>query len=435
MAELNVRVPIALKRLLTTLQIAQFVWGASYAAAHLFIKYDVPIATPYQVASVVKAAVSSVSSAASAASSTASQVIESPAASGTLLALAKKLILRAVGEEGIAEKVTNRQGEPLNEVIQEQIQAFNERTEPTYETKWRTEMTKVNCIDTSGEAFAIYLNLFYLAPLTFLFGRFFVRAYTNFGKPRNANQAARQTKASAKEAKTKTEEKVEQTGRKGEDEMSKLESELRADMKALKEGTLKEGRHASQKASEVSEKTQAKTKELSQKAQKRTQEISGKSKKSNNGSGDGSPKKKSQEQLNAPTNKTETNGASESAQQQDKVLADSQPARPGVKAEDESKANALTANSNPAAEPAAKQDAVIESTQETRPGVKGEDSISASTDSLAAEGLPWFPRKDDEDTDAMGKSGAIVDFTAEKAEEMADKAKGVKEEEAQQAKS
>lgn len=378
------------------MQIAQFVWGASYAAAHLFIKYDVPVSTPYQVVSVVKAAVSSVSSAASAASSTASKVIESPAASGTLLALAKKMLLRAIGEEGIAEHVTNKHGEPLNEVIQEQIQAFNERTEPTYETKWRTELTKVNCIDTSGEAFAIYLNLFYLAPLTFLFARFFVRAYTNFGKPRNAKEAARQTRDSGKEAKIKTEEKIEETGRKAENKISKIEDEmLRKDMKALKDGTLNKAKSASQKASkkanelsgkasqkaseasekashkasevsekasqkadevsekasqkanEVSEKTQEQAKDISQKAQSKSQELSDKAKKASNDNnvGSGSLKKKSQQQSQATAIKSETDDSSESAQTQDKILAASQDARPGVKAEDESSVNALPSDS------------------------------------------------------------------------------------------
>jgi hypothetical protein len=36
-------------------------------------------------------------------------------------------------------------------------------------------------VDTSGEAFAIGLNVLYLAPLTWLFVRFFVRSYLATG--------------------------------------------------------------------------------------------------------------------------------------------------------------------------------------------------------------------------------------------------------------
>lgn len=35
----------------------------------------------------------------------------------------------------------------------------------------------VTCMDTSGQGFAIWLNVLYLLPLTYLFARFFVRSY------------------------------------------------------------------------------------------------------------------------------------------------------------------------------------------------------------------------------------------------------------------
>jgi hypothetical protein len=44
---------------------------------------------------------------------------------------------------------------------------------PTYHTEYRT----IPCIDTSGQTFAIWLNVLYLAPLTWLFVRFFIRSY------------------------------------------------------------------------------------------------------------------------------------------------------------------------------------------------------------------------------------------------------------------
>jgi hypothetical protein len=35
----------------------------------------------------------------------------------------------------------------------------------------------MSCIDTTGETFAIWFNVLYLTPLTFLFLRFFVKSY------------------------------------------------------------------------------------------------------------------------------------------------------------------------------------------------------------------------------------------------------------------
>jgi hypothetical protein len=44
------------------------------------------------------------------------------------------------------------------------------------------------CIDTSGQTFAIWLNVFYLTPLTVLFVRFFVRSYF---RPQKGGKGAR----------------------------------------------------------------------------------------------------------------------------------------------------------------------------------------------------------------------------------------------------
>ena len=165
------------------MQIAQFIFGASYAAMHLFVQYDIPIATPYKVlasvASVVSNASAAVSTATSSASSEISSVIQTPTATAAAGALLKKFLLRAAGEEGVAERIgIPHDNKPVQQHIEERIEQAAEHHHhpvPTYETRWRTDWTKVNCIDTSGEAFAIYLNLFYLFPLTVLFARFFVK--------------------------------------------------------------------------------------------------------------------------------------------------------------------------------------------------------------------------------------------------------------------
>ena len=74
----------------------------------------------------------------------------------------KKIALRAAGEEGLAENVRNSQGELFG------IEAIKvpEVEKAQEETRYRLDYPVVNCIDTSGQAFAIWLNVLYLAPLT-----------------------------------------------------------------------------------------------------------------------------------------------------------------------------------------------------------------------------------------------------------------------------
>jgi hypothetical protein len=90
----NIRVPTVIKRSLTSLQISQFIIGASAAMVHSFISYLVPV----------------------------------------------------------------------------QAGGFG------------TKYQKVDCIDTTGQTFAIWLNVFYLAPLTYLFMSFFVASYLRRSK-------------------------------------------------------------------------------------------------------------------------------------------------------------------------------------------------------------------------------------------------------------
>lgn len=57
--------------------------------------------------------------------------------------------------------------------------------------QFRTEYQTIPCIDTSGQTFALWLNAMYLAPLTVLFCRFFVRSYTRMasGSARKVGRA------------------------------------------------------------------------------------------------------------------------------------------------------------------------------------------------------------------------------------------------------
>lgn len=74
----------------------------------------------------------------------------------------KKIALRAAGVEGLAENVRNYQGEVFG------IDAIKaaEVEKAHQEVRYRLENHRIDCVDTSGQTFAILLNLAYLAPLT-----------------------------------------------------------------------------------------------------------------------------------------------------------------------------------------------------------------------------------------------------------------------------
>lgn len=141
------------------MQIMQFLIGVTYAGLHSFISYSIPV----QVLSL--STPQSLSSIPSAASSAATAV-----ASAGYGALLKKYLLRAAAEEGLAENVVG--ANPASQ----QVHAL--RCEPNSGgLKYRTEYQTVTCVETSGQTFAIWLNVLYLMPLTVLFVRFFIRSY------------------------------------------------------------------------------------------------------------------------------------------------------------------------------------------------------------------------------------------------------------------
>ena len=129
--------------------------GATYAAAHLFIAYNVPVNTPYLYVHNLSTALPTITSSVSSAFASATATV----GVGNWL---KKIALRAAGEEGLAENVHNNQGEPfgLDAVKAAEVEKARE------EIRYKLEYPTVNCIDTSGQAFAIWLNVLYLAPLT-----------------------------------------------------------------------------------------------------------------------------------------------------------------------------------------------------------------------------------------------------------------------------
>ncbi|KAI9367325.1 GNS1/SUR4 family-domain-containing protein [Aspergillus egyptiacus] len=136
---LRIRVPTVVKRSLTTMQITQFLVGSSLAASYLFVSYTLPPVRSVPTASAVAAATST--------------------AATTGISWIKQVAFRAAGAEGIAENVGHEA---------DNLGAPRAVVQPGH---------MVTCMDTSGQGFAIWLNVAYLLPLTYLFARFFVRSY------------------------------------------------------------------------------------------------------------------------------------------------------------------------------------------------------------------------------------------------------------------
>ncbi|KAI1393695.1 GNS1/SUR4 family-domain-containing protein [Hypoxylon trugodes] len=146
----NIRVPTIIKRSLTSLQISQFIIGASCAMIHSFISYLVPIQVKVSPAE----ATAAVSAAASA----------SPLATNFFDSF-KQVVFGAAEAAGMAAVVSSPN-------------TISTQPGASYITRYQ----KVDCITTSGATFAIWLNVIYLAPLTYLFVSFFIASYLRRSK-------------------------------------------------------------------------------------------------------------------------------------------------------------------------------------------------------------------------------------------------------------
>jgi hypothetical protein len=135
------------------MQIMQFLIGVTYAGVHSFISYSIPV----QVLTPSTPTLSSITSAATAVAS---------AGYGAAL---KKFLLRAAAE-GLAENVVGAN------LASQQAHALRQETRSA-SPKYHTEYQTVPCVETSGQTFAIWLNVLYLMPLTVLFVRFFIKSY------------------------------------------------------------------------------------------------------------------------------------------------------------------------------------------------------------------------------------------------------------------
>lgn len=127
------------------MQITQFLVGASYAMAHSFVSYTIPVPVSDLQYS------SSSSDTAHAAKNASGPGTTSPSAAAT-------------------------DGTQLLLLLPEQQRPATARV-------------TVACVTTPGETFAIWLNVLYLAPLTYLFMRFFVRSYLRRSTQESSSRA------------------------------------------------------------------------------------------------------------------------------------------------------------------------------------------------------------------------------------------------------
>jgi hypothetical protein len=257
---LGYRVPNVVKRTLTTLQITQFLVGSAYAAIHLFVSYTVPVSVAHQIVEKVAPKINSSSISSAVSSATSSAVAALPTATGPALAFLRKLIYRAAGDEGLAENIAVP-GQPLPYYQQQQALAAGQRPEHPVEhffhhphetvnrVVYRTEYQSVPCIDTSGQAFAIYLNLIYLAPLTILFMRFFFKSYLRRTSPSAKHQPKHTAiQKATRDASHGVERELESLEKSAEDAVSSAVNRSRDAVRGRKinaNGVGKDDRHGS----------------------------------------------------------------------------------------------------------------------------------------------------------------------------------------------
>ncbi|KAH7162674.1 GNS1/SUR4 family-domain-containing protein [Dactylonectria estremocensis] len=183
----SIRVPTPIKRTLTSMQITQFLVGASYAMAHSFVSYSAPVAVFH----------------------TKSTTGDEPAAPSdpiipTVAANAIESLKSYIfGDAG----VPTPGAEPDTDALRVELLSYT-----------KIEHTTQPCITTTGETFAIWLNVVYLAPLTYLFVSFFIASYV-----KRSNAA---TKISGKKAAPSVNDNVALAEKAGWDAAKGIEKEV-----------------------------------------------------------------------------------------------------------------------------------------------------------------------------------------------------------------
>jgi len=141
----------------------------------------------------------------------------------------KKLIYRAGGSPALAENVRNHNRQTFGDSLRQQPLVNSELKQEIQEIRYHNEWHEVHCLDTDGQAFAIWLNVVYLLPLTFLFLRFFWKSYI-VGKPPTGRgkgtNKPRQLSESLREAAAQTSEAVEEFGEQVEKDLDVVGEEV-----------------------------------------------------------------------------------------------------------------------------------------------------------------------------------------------------------------
>lgn len=143
---------------------------------HSFVSYTVPVAT-----TVVKTAMASDAATTTASAVTGSEVTAS-ASNPAFIDNLKQLVL------GVASKVTNAAAAASVVIDKASTAEANVGTQFTTVEETVTIYKVVPCIITTGQTFAIWLNVLYLAPLTYLFVKFFITSYLRLSGAESARK-------------------------------------------------------------------------------------------------------------------------------------------------------------------------------------------------------------------------------------------------------
>ena len=238
------------------MQIMQFIVGAPYAALHSFLSYDIPVRVP------------SVRETLSTALSSASSVVAAVATDPTIADTIKKLLFRAAGEGGIADNLAPAfVASPVPTASGHHRHLVHKYKDP--EVTYTTEYRNIPCLNTQGQTLAVWMNVFYLLPLTFLFGRFFVKSYIT----RTIGQGA---KAKVKAIENNSKDAIKRVDRKLDEYLKPVESEKKkASEKQVSQDKKEQQHKEDQKKQEVKKELDAKKEQESKKEQeaKKAQEV------------------------------------------------------------------------------------------------------------------------------------------------------------------
>ncbi|KAI9892711.1 MAG: hypothetical protein M1814_001131 [Vezdaea aestivalis] len=175
LAALAVPVPKAMKQTLTTLQIIQFIVGSLYAGLHLIISYTFPAIKEIEI----------IPAAYSAAESITSSIIAEPSGLRSWLGAVGESLFKFGPGDQVASTATSSASP-------------SDTTSTMPERSFETTYHAIPCVTNSGQAFAIWLNILYLAPLTWLFVSFFINSYVR--RSTNKTQAIMRQKAGSPKA-------------------------------------------------------------------------------------------------------------------------------------------------------------------------------------------------------------------------------------------